>query len=125
MRPMSRTIKSAADVDLVAKYVESLPHEKFPATVAGGDAAKGKDAFATCAACHGADGAGNEQLKAPPIRQLQDWYVVLELGKFKNKIRGYSADDVQGTQMAGIAGGIADEATMKDLAAYIQTLPAK
>jgi cytochrome c553 len=32
---------------------------------------------------------------------------------------------VQGTQMAGIAGGIADEAAMKDLAAYIQTLPAK
>ena len=124
MRPMSRTLKSAADVDAVSKYVASLPHAKATATVKG-DASKGQAAFATCTACHGADGSGNEALKAPPIRQLEDWYVVLELGKFKHGVRGYSADDTQGTQMAGIATGIADEEAMKDLAAYIQTLPAK
>lgn len=124
MRPMSRTLKSEADVELVAKYVESLPHDKTPATVKG-DATKGKDAFATCSACHGADAAGNEALKAPPIRQLNDWYVVSQLGKFKSKVRGYSPDDAQGAQMTGIAGGLADEAAMRDLAAYLQSLPAK
>lgn len=124
MRPMSRTIKSAADVQLVADYVASLPHDKAPATVQG-DATKGKDAFATCSACHGQDGAGNEALKAPPIRQLNDWYVVAQLDKFKSGVRGYSADDTQGAQMRGIAGGLTDEAAMRDLAAYIQTLPAK
>jgi cytochrome c oxidase subunit 2 len=124
MRPMSRTLKSVADVDSVAKYVEALPHSK-PAVMVAGDVAKGQAAFATCAACHGADGAGNEALKSPPIRQLEDWYIVLELGKFKGGIRGYSKDDAQGQQMAGIAAGIADEAAMRDLAAYIQTLSAK
>ena len=123
MRPMSRTLKSDADVAVVAEYVASLPHAKKSATVQG-DAAKGQSAFATCAACHGADGAGNEALKSPPIRQLEDWYIVVQLDKFKSGVRGYDASDAQGQQMAGIAKGLADKSAMNDLAAYIQTLPA-
>lgn len=122
MRPMARNLKSDQDVAVVAAYVASLPKAKGPATVKG-DVEKGKAAFATCTACHGADGAGNEQLKAPPIRQLDDWYVATQLGKFKSGVRGYDARDTQGQQMGGIAKGIADEAAMNDLAAYIQTLP--
>lgn len=124
MRPMSRTLKSDADVAVVAEYVASLPHVKKTASVQG-DAAKGQAAFATCSACHGADGAGNEALKSPPIRQLEDWYIVVQLDKFKSGVRGYDASDVQGQQMAGIAKGIADVSAMNDLAAYIQTLPAQ
>lgn len=125
MRPMSRTLKSAKDVEAVAAYVASLPYDKPGATVAGGDSTKGQAAFATCTACHGADGAGNETLKAPPIRQLEDWYIVSQLGKFKDGIRGYSPADIPGAQMRGIAQGISDEVAMRDLAAYIHTLPAK
>lgn len=124
MRPMSRTLKSEADVAVVAEYVAGLPHVKKPASVQG-DAAKGQAAYATCAACHGADGAGNEALKAPPIRQLEDWYVVLQLGHFKDGVRGYDPADIPGGQMAAIAKGLADEAAMRDLAAYVQTLPAQ
>lgn len=124
MRPMSRTLKSEKDVQAVAAYVATLPHAKREATVHDGDVAKGQVAFATCSACHGADGAGNETLNAPPIRQLQDWYVVKQLGKFKSGVRAYDPADATGAQMKAIAGGIADEAAMKDLAAYLQTLPA-
>ena len=124
MRPMSRTLKSDTDVALVAEYVASLPHVKKAARVEG-DAAKGQAAFATCAACHGADGAGNEALKAPPIRQLEDWYIALQLGKFKAGVRGYDPSDAQGNQMGGIAKGLADTSAMNDLAAYVQTLPAQ
>lgn len=125
MRPMSRTLKSDADVKVVAEYVATLPHAKVQATVTGGDAAKGQVAYATCTACHGADGTGNEALKAPPIRQLEDWYVVAQLGKFKAGHRGYREDDTTGAQMRGIAQGLADEQVMRDLAAYLHTLPSQ
>lgn len=124
MRPMSRTLKSDADVKVVAEYVASLPHQKTPMTVQG-DAAKGQASYGTCSACHGADGAGNEAMKAPPIRQLDDWYLVAQLAKFKAGQRGYHADDTAGAQMRGIAAGLADEQVMRDLAAYIHTLPSK
>jgi cytochrome c oxidase subunit II len=125
MRPMSRTLKNDKDVDLVAEYVASLPHTDKPPTLEGqakGDPAKGQAAYATCSACHGADGKGNEALKAPPIAQLEDWYIVAQLSNFKGGRRGYAKDDAQGAQMAGMAAAIADEAAMADLAAYIQTL---
>jgi len=88
-----------------------------------GDVAKGQAAFALCAACHGADGSGNEAMKAPPLRQLDDWYVVSQIGKFKTGVRAYDPADTTGTMMKGIAGSVADEAAMRDLAAYIHTLP--
>lgn len=125
MRPMARTLKSEKDVQVVAAYVASMPYEKPASSGVTGDAEKGKAAFATCSACHGADGAGNEGMKAPPIRQLNDWYVVSQLGKFKHGVRAYHPSDATGATMAGIAKGIADDAAMHDLAAYIQTLPAK
>jgi len=124
MRPMSRTIKSDADNKVVAEYVASLPPARGETTVKG-DASKGQAAYATCTACHGPDGAGNEALNAPPIRQLADWYVVNQLDKFKSGRRGYLAQDTTGAQMAAIAAGLQDEAVMRDLAAYLHTLPEK
>lgn len=121
MRPMSRTLKSAADVQVVAQYVESLPPVKTEATM-GGDPAKGQAAFATCAACHGADGKGNPDLMAPKIAGQADWYIVRQLGKFKGGVRAYDPTDSAGATMKGIAGTIPDEAAMRDLAAYIHTL---
>lgn len=124
MRPMSRTIKSDADNKVVAEYVASLAHARGEVSVKG-DATKGQSAYGVCTACHGADGAGNETMKAPPIRQLDDWYVVAQLDKFKSGRRGYLAADTSGSQMAAIAAGLQDEQTMRDLAAYLHTLPEK
>lgn len=123
MRPMSRTIKSVEDNKVVAEYVASLPAKPKGEARVEGDVAKGQAAFATCAACHGADGSGNEAMKAPPLKQLQDWYVVKQLGKFKGGVRAYDPKDATGATMKGIASGIADEAAMRDLAAYLHTLP--
>ncbi len=122
MRPMARTLKSAADAKVVAEYVAGLPAKKGAARVTG-DVAKGQAAFATCGACHGTDGSGNEALKAPPLKQIPDWYVVKQLGKFKSGVRAYDPKDATGATMKGIASGITDEAAMRDLAAYIHTLP--
>lgn len=50
-------------VDEVVAYALSLSGRKVDQTLA----AKGKDRFAICAACHGADGKGNQALGAPNL----------------------------------------------------------
>jgi cytochrome c553 len=121
MPAMAGMVAADADkVNLIA-FIKSKPHEKNADTV-GGDVAAGKAIFdATCAACHGANAAGNGKLRAPGLRALPDWYVVNQLGKFQNGARGAAEGDVEGAIMAKMAGGL-DKKAMKDLASYILTL---
>jgi cytochrome c553 len=65
MRPMALTLRTDDDVRAVSMHVASMAPVGTVATVHG-DTAKGAAAFATCTACHGADGRGNEALGAPP-----------------------------------------------------------
>jgi len=63
MPPMAAAVGSADDVRNVANYVLSLSgsgHDSLRAAL-------GKDKFATCVACHGADGKGNTALGAPNL----------------------------------------------------------
>ncbi len=63
MPPMAAAVGSADDVKNVANYVLSLsgsPHDSVRAGL-------GKPRFAVCAACHGADGSGNQALGAPRL----------------------------------------------------------
>jgi cytochrome c oxidase cbb3-type subunit III len=63
MPPMAAGVGSAEDVRNVANYVLSLsgsPHNDVAAQL-------GKAKFATCSACHGADGKGNAALGAPNL----------------------------------------------------------
>jgi cytochrome c oxidase cbb3-type subunit 3 len=63
MPPMAAAVGSEEDVKNVANYVLSL-------SGGGHDAARaalGKDKFTACAACHGADGKGNQAIGAPNL----------------------------------------------------------
>ena len=63
MPPMAAAVGSSDDVRNVANYVLSLsgsPHNDIAAQL-------GKSKFAVCAACHGADGKGNQALGAPNL----------------------------------------------------------
>ncbi|HEX7384241.1 MAG TPA: cytochrome-c oxidase, cbb3-type subunit III [Burkholderiaceae bacterium] len=63
MPPMAAAVGSSDDVRNVANYVLSLsgsPHNDIAAQL-------GKPKFAVCAACHGADGKGNQALGAPNL----------------------------------------------------------
>lgn len=63
MPPMAAAVGSADDVRNVANYVLSLsgsPHNSIAAQL-------GKSKFAACAACHGADGKGNQTMGAPNL----------------------------------------------------------
>ena len=74
MPVMAAAVGSAEDVRNVANYVLSLsgsPHDPIAA-------AAGKPKFAVCAACHGADGKGNQTIGAPNLTDkvwLHGWGV--------------------------------------------------
>lgn len=121
MRPMASSVVGDEDLRAVAAYVASLP-PVAPVDAGGGDAARGQTAYAVCLACHGADGMGNEQLKAPPIAHQADWYLVAQLEKFKNGQRGAGVGDVMGMQMRGMAATLPDDQAVRDVTAYIRTL---
>ena len=63
MPPMAAAVGGGEDIKNVAHYVLSLsgsPHNNVAAQL-------GKAKFAACAACHGADGKGNQALGAPNL----------------------------------------------------------
>ena len=63
MTPMGAAVGSSEDVRNLSNYVLSLsgaPHDSVRANL-------GKPKFAVCAACHGADGKGNQMLGAPNL----------------------------------------------------------
>ncbi len=124
MRPMSWQLRSEAELIAVAAYVAKLPKiaPKASPAVIGADAKAGATSYATCGACHGANGAGNEALKAPPIAGQNDWYLLSQLRKFKSGVRGSKPEDITGQQMRPMAQTLADEQAMKNVVAYISTL---
>lgn len=123
MRPMAMSMPSEHDVKLVAAYIAQMPRAVHQATIQGGDVNKGKGYFQTCVACHGADGAGNQALNAPAIAGADDWYLFDQLVKFKTKQRGDPAIDPIGATMQAMSGTLPDEQAIKDVVAYIKTLP--
>ncbi|OGP07409.1 MAG: hypothetical protein A2048_05830 [Deltaproteobacteria bacterium GWA2_45_12] len=122
MRPMSRLLQSEKDVIDVAHFVSQLSPKKLPLTFTGGDPEKGKMGFMVCMSCHGMDGKGMKAMKAPSLVHLQDWYVAEQIRKFKAGIRGGDVTDTTGSTMRGMAMGVADEQTLKDMVSYINTL---
>jgi len=122
MRPMTLSLANDAEIDTVAEYVSQMKPVDVAATLTAGNATAGQASFTLCASCHGADAAGNETVKAPPLNHASDWYLLRQLQNFKGGIRGASQQDVQGAQMRAIIGTLPDEKAMTDVVAYIQTL---
>ena len=63
MPPMAAAVGNAQDISNVAQYVLSLSNTSYNSIAAY----SGKQKFAVCAACHGADGKGNQALGAPNL----------------------------------------------------------
>lgn len=121
MVPMAATLASEAVLDNVVAYIGTLPDRRAPATLEG-DAERGRRLYSTCAVCHGADGRGNAVQGAPRIAGMSDWYMLRQLQHFKAGIRGAHADDVYGVQMRSMAAALADEQSMRDVLAYLDSL---
>lgn len=121
MRPMAIGLVNEDDIKLVAQYVETMPPVRHAPSLPG-DATAGAALFATCAACHGENGMGNKDLKAPQLAGVDDWYLATELRKYRSGVRGTSPMDREGRLMRPMARTLADEDAIRNVIAYIGTL---
>ena len=122
MRAMSRQLMSADEIAAVAGYVSSLTPEATPATLTGASVTTGGSIFVRCTACHGAKGEGNQQVNAPPLAGLDDWYIERQLHKFQAGVRGKAQGDPIGPIMQAMALSLT-LADIPDVAAYVHSLP--
>ncbi len=75
-----------------------------------------------CATCHGAEGEGRKDLLAPSIAGQPDWFLQLQLEKFRKGHRGDpDVSDASGELMRAIALALTPEAIAK-LAVHISDL---
>jgi len=122
MRPMALSLNTNENVTAVAKYVESMPPMKHAPTLTG-DAHAGDNQFhLVCASCHGTNGEGNDDIKAPRLAGVDDWYLAAQLRKFKTGIRGNSPKDVEGRLMRPMARTLTNEDAIRNVMAYLDTL---
>jgi cytochrome c oxidase subunit 2 len=80
----------------------------------------GKDLFPVCSFCHGTQGQGGPALDAPALAGMEAWYVERQLHNFRNRVRGTHYDDVPGVQMSIVSGMVRNQATIENIAAYIE-----
>jgi cytochrome c553 len=83
---------------------------------------RGAALYAICAPCHGSDGSGNRDYQAPAIAGLDDWYVTLQLDKFRNGLRGAHPDDVEGLRMRPMARTLKTDVDVAAVSAYVAAM---
>jgi cytochrome c oxidase subunit 2 len=91
-------------------------------TALEGNATKGKSLYTTCATCHGQKAEGMKALSAPALADQEPYYLKQQLQNFRTNKRGVHAKDVYGAQMGPMA-KVLDSEGIKDVIAYIKTLP--
>ena len=121
MRPMALSLATDENVEAVARYVESLPIARHDSSLPG-DPKTGEALYATCSSCHGDNGAGNDDLKAPRVAGVDDWYLATQLRKFKSGVRGTNPKDKEGRLMRPMARALGDEEAIRNVVAYVETL---
>jgi cytochrome c553 len=76
-----------------------------------------------CSHCHGPQGEGKEQVRAPSIAHLPNWYVTTQLTNFHDGKRGRDTKaDPQGALMASIAKALKSE-QVQAVALHVEKLP--
>ena len=88
-----------------------------------GDPVAGQALFTACTACHGAKAEGNRELNAPKLSGQADWYLMRQIKSFKDGVRGSSEQDTFAKQMIPFASMLADDTAVRNVVAYIKTLP--
>jgi cytochrome c oxidase subunit 2 len=86
-----------------------------------GNAAAGAANYAVCLACHGPNGAGNQQQNAPKIAGQEAWYLRRQIENFRAGRRG--TEDAIATTMSAMAAVLATPQTVENVLAHIATLP--
>lgn len=82
----------------------------------------GKPHYATCVACHGDQGQGNQAMNAPRLSHLEPVYIAAQLSKFRSGVRGGAGATATAMQMAPMAAMLPDDQAVADVATYISSL---
>ncbi len=124
MRSMARLLPDDRAAQDVAAY---LARQEMPAparTERSGRPELGKTVYSGCRACHGPGGRGNAAVGGPRLAGQHDWYLILQLQNFRSGLRGVHEKDTYGKTMRLMARTLlTDEQAIKDVTAYIATLP--
>jgi len=104
-------------------WQEQQPTYEETTNLAATNPIVGQALYGVCAACHGLQGEGNEQLGSPKITGQSAWYMQRQLSNFKEGIRGAAEGDVFGPQMAAMMVTLADDSAMRNVVAHVQSLP--
>ena len=122
MQPQAAALSEEQIEDVVA-FATALPvrTSTIEHTISG-DAARGESLYASCGACHGAQGQGNKMMNAPALAGQSDWYLVRQLDKYRSGARGYDPADTLGQQMKAATAVLNQDEDVRDVVAYINTL---
>ena len=113
---------SSEQIAAVSSFVADTRSDGPPQTVSG-DIDAGQDHYATCYACHGENGEGNEAIGGPPLAGINDWYLATQLRNYRDGYRGTNPDDTYGFMMrAATLVFLNDDEAIADVVSYIATL---
>ncbi|MBC3767745.1 c-type cytochrome [Neptunicella marina] len=120
---MQSMVKELSDEQIhQAAIWASKTQSPVPSETIVADAKAGESLYKQCAACHGADGKGNQTIGAPALAGLHDWYLLNQFDAFKSGSRGNVQGDSQAQQMQAAANLVNSEQDLKAIVAYIQQL---
>lgn len=80
--------------------------------------------YQVCVVCHGDKAQGIPKLSAPSLSGMEAWYIERQLMNFKSGIRGNSAEDIYGRQMATVVTTLS-KPQIEKLAQALAALPHK
>jgi cytochrome c oxidase subunit 2 len=115
----SVVIDTQADYD---SWLAAQPTFAQTQSEAAPNIAAGQAQFALCATCHGDQGEGNQALNGPKLAGQDAWYIERQLNYFKTGVRGGDGD-TNGQAMAPMAQTLVDDNAVRNMAAYIASLP--
>lgn len=124
MRTMAAPL-SKQQISEVASFVNATRSE-LPARTITGNVEAGRTRYATCYACHGESGQGNEAIGGPALAGKNDWYLAAQLRNYRDGTRGTDPDDTYGFLMrAATLVFLGNDESINDVVSYIATLQNK
>ncbi len=123
MRPMAMGLADGKAIANVSAYIAAMDATTAPVTVTGGAGDGEKLYVSKCGACHGGAAWGKEEMFTPRLTMLGDAYIVRQMKKFQEGMRGKDKDSMYAEQMALMAKTVSDE-ELNDIVAYINVLAA-
>jgi cytochrome c oxidase subunit 2 len=124
MAPMAATLVDDTAIRNVAAYIATLPDPSGQDNDQDQeiDLEHGQSLYRTCGTCHGVNGEGKYSLNAPRLAGQESWYMIRQLQNFKTGVRGRHKQDVFGPQMSSMSRFLRNDASIRDVVAYIGTL---